>query len=383
MLVPFLDLKAQLENIREEVAQGLESVLADCAFVSGPAVAAFEESFAEFCGVRHAVGVGSGTSALWSALIACGVGQGDEVITVPNTFIATVEAVSKCGARPVFVDVRPDTATMNPDLLEAAITERTRAVIPVHLYGQPADMDPIMDIARAYRLPVIEDACQAHGALYKGRRAGSIADAGCFSFYPGKNLGAYGEAGAVITNDEELYRKIRLFRDHGQAEKYHHEIIGWNDRMDGFQGAVLKIKLKYLPLWNEARHSHAEAYAGLLSDCDGLELPCESAASRHIYHIFAVRTAFRDELMRGLQAKSIQCGIHYPVPIHLQKAYGFLGLPRGSFPVAESWADTTLSLPMYPELKAEQIKYTAEAIRECLAERGEPAAVPRGKASRV
>lgn len=383
MFVPFLDLKAQLENIRGEITAALEGVLADCAFVSGPAVSAFEESFAEFCGVRYAVGLGSGTSALWASLLALDVGPGDEVITVPNTFIATAEAVSKTGARPVFVDVRPDTACMDPELLESVITEKTKAIIPVHLYGRPADMDPIMEIARAYRLHVIEDACQAHGALYKGKRAGSIADAGCFSFYPGKNLGAYGEAGAVVTNDEALYRKIRLFRDHGQPEKYRHEMIGWNDRMDGFQGAVLRTKLKYLPLWNEARRSHAEAYAGLLSDCPGIDLPVESPLCRHVYHIFAVRTEFRDDLLRDLQAKGVQCGIHYPVPIHLQKAYRFLNLPRGSYPVAESWADTTLSLPMYPELKEEQIRHTAEAIMDFPAERGKPMSAARGKASRV
>lgn len=383
MFVPFLDLKAQLENIRGEITAALEGVLDDCAFVSGPMVASFEESFAEFCGVRYAVGLGSGTSALWSALIACGAGQGDEVVTVPNTFIATAEAISKTGARPVFVDVRPDTATMDPELLEAAVTERTKAIVPVHLYGQPADMEPIMEIARAHRLRVIEDACQAHGALYKGKRAGSMADAGCFSFYPGKNLGAYGEAGAVVTDDEELYRKIRLFRDHGQPEKYRHEMIGWNDRMDAIQGAVLKTKLKYLPLWNEARRSHAETYARLLSGCRGIDLPIESPSCRHVYHIFAVRTQFRDDLLRELESKGVQCGIHYPVPIHLQKAYDFLGLPRGSYPVAESWADTTLSLPMYPELKAEQIRYTVEAIAGFLAERGESTAAAGGKAGSV
>ncbi len=383
MIVPFLDLKAQLEAIRDEIDGALEDVFSRCAFISGPSVESFERSFADFCGTGYAVGVGSGTSALWAALTGLGVGPGDEVVTVPNTFIATAEAISRCGARPVFVDVREDTMTMDPAKIEAVVTEKTRAVIPVHLYGQPADMDPIMEIARARSLAVVEDACQAHGALYKGRPAGSIGNAGCFSFYPGKNLGAYGEAGAVITGDEGLARSIRVLRDHGQPEKYRHDVIGWNDRMDGIQGAVLGAKLKYLPLWNEARRRHARAYSELLSGLEGLVMPCEAPARRHVFHIYAVRCRQRDELFRFLQAKGIQCGIHYPAPIHRQKAYAFLGLGQGSFPIAESSAESVLSLPMYPELTPEQVRYTADMICEYLSRAERKPAALGGASSRV
>ncbi len=358
-----------MENIRIEVEAALANILDQCAFVNGPGLEAFEGAFREFCGVRHAIGVGSGTSALFACLHGYGIKEGDEVITVPNTFIATAEAISFCGATPVFIDVCEDSLTMNPFLIESAITKKTKAIIPVHLYGQPADMDPIMEIAAAHNLIVIEDACQAHGALYKGRMSGSIGHAGCFSFYPGKNLGACGEGGAVITNDDELSRTIRLYRDHGQPEKYSHDIIGWNDRMDGIQGAILDVKLKYLPLWNEARRHNAIAYAEMLSGCAGIVLPFEAPTGRHVYHIYSIRTRKRDELMRFLQEKGIQSGIHYPIPIHLQKAYHWLNLKRGSFPVAESSADTNLSLPMYPELKKEQIQYVAAAICEFMSDR--------------
>jgi dTDP-4-amino-4,6-dideoxygalactose transaminase len=367
MKVPFLDLKAQYESIRDEVAVAIQQVLDRTAFAGGPFVAQFEKEFAVFCTTQHAIGVGSGTEALWLALLGLGVGPGDEVITTPNTFIATAEAISYCGAKPAFVDVDETTYNMDPAKLEAAITPKTKAVIPVHLFGQMADMDPIMEIARKRKLFVVEDASQAHGAEYKGRLAGSIGDAGCFSFYPGKNLGAYGEAGAVVTNNADLDRKIRMLRDHGQAKKYYHDLVGWNSRMDGFQGAILSVKLKYLPAWNEARRKNARQYTELLETVDGLVVPVESPQNRHVYHIYAVRAQGRDSLIGTLANRDIHCGIHYPIPLHLQEAYGSLGLGKGSFPIAEKTASEFVSLPMYPELSREQVDFAVKGIKENLA----------------
>lgn len=366
MAVPFLDLKAQYITIQDEVAIALQDVLDSTAFAGGRFVEKFEKEFSSFCGVESAIGVSSGTSALWTALLAFGIGEGDEVITTPNTFIATAEAISYCGAKPVFVDVDEQIYNMAPDLLEDAITPKTRAVIPVHLYGQTADMDAIINIASKYGLFVIEDASQAHGAEYKGRRAGSIGDAGCFSFYPGKNLGAYGEAGAVATDNAEVAEKIRMLRDHGQKKKYYHSIIGWNARMDGFQGAILSVKLKYLTVWNEARRKNAQFYNDFLAEVDGIITPVEAAYARHIYHIYAVRVQNRGELISALVEKDIHCGIHYPVPIHLQDAYRFLGHKRGSFPVAEKCADELISLPMFPELSRAQIEEVSDGIKSFL-----------------
>jgi dTDP-4-amino-4,6-dideoxygalactose transaminase len=367
MNVPFLDLKAQYNAIKEEIAAALEHVLEKTAFAGGPFAAQFEKEFAEFCGTKYAIGVGSGTDALWAALVAADVGPGDEVITVPDTFIATAEAISVCGGRPVFVDVEERTYNMDPSKLEAAITPRTKAVIPVHLFGQTADMAPIMEIAHKHGLRVIEDACQAHGAQYKGRRAGSIGDAGCFSFYPGKNLGAYGEAGAVVTNDDGIAERIRMFRDHGQQKKYHHAMVGWNARMDGFQGAVLSVKLKYVDSWNESRRENAAAYGKFLaSGANGMILPVEADYAKHIYHIYAVRVKDRDTLMDALGKKDISTGIHYPIPLHLTGAYCSLGYKEGDFPVAEKCAAEFVSLPMYPELREEQIRYVAETIKQIL-----------------
>jgi dTDP-4-amino-4,6-dideoxygalactose transaminase len=362
MNVPFLDLKAQYSAIKNEIHTALNEVIENTAFAGGPYVAGFENAFARFCGCKHAIGVGNGTDALWLSLLALGIGPGDEVITVPNTFIATAEAVTYCGATPVFVDVEEETFNMNPALLEAAITPRTKAVIPVHLFGQTADMDPILAIAGAHSLPVVEDACQAHGAEYKGRKAGTMGVTGCFSFYPGKNLGAYGEAGAVVTNDDALAEKIRMLRDHGQSKKYYHGVIGWNARMDGIQGAILNVKLKYLSSWNESRRAHAREYTRLLSPVEGVRLSREASYAKHIYHIYAIRTKQRDRFMARLAEKGISCGIHYPVPIHLQDAYRFLGLKAGSYPVAEKCADELLSLPMFPELTTEQIAYVADTL---------------------
>jgi dTDP-4-amino-4,6-dideoxygalactose transaminase len=357
MKVPFLDLKAQYESIRDEIAVALQQVLNNTAFAGGPFVEKFEKEFASFCGCKLAIGVGSGTDALWMSLVCMGIGQGDEVITTPNTFIATAEAISFSGATPVFVDIDEQMYTINPELFEAIITPKTKAIIPVHLYGQMADMDPVMEIAKAHELCVIEDACQAHGAEYKGQAAGSIGDAGCFSFYPGKNLGAYGEAGAIVTNNAELAEKMRMFRDHGQAKKYYHSMIGWNARMDGFQGAVLSVKLKHLPVWNEARRENAQQYNELLAGVEGVITSKEADYAKHVYHIYAIRTERRDALIKALEEKDIFCGIHYPVPIHLQEAYKLLGYRTGSFPVAEKCAEELVSLPMFAELTEEQIEY--------------------------
>ncbi|MBU0731070.1 MAG: DegT/DnrJ/EryC1/StrS family aminotransferase [Proteobacteria bacterium] len=364
MKVPFLNLKAQYETIREEISAALQEVLDNTSFAGGPMVEKFENDFARFCQCDHAIGVGNGTDALWMALIGLGVGAGDEVITSPSTFIATAEAISFCGATPVFIDIDEQTYNMDPNLIRAAITPKTKAIIPVHLYGQPADMDPIMDIARDHGLAVIEDACQAHDAEYKGRRAGSIGDAGCFSFYPGKNLGAYGEAGAVVTNNRELAEKSRMFRDHGQRQKYYHSIVGWNGRMDGFQGAVLGVKLPYLPAWTEARRNNAKLYNELLADVSSVTTPHVAVYAKHVYHVYTIRTQNRDALIETLAEKGISCGIHYPVPLHLQDAYGFLGYAKGDFPVSEKCAQEIVSLPMYPELTEEQIHYVVEKIKE-------------------
>ncbi len=366
MQVPFLDLRVQHEPLMGELMDAFRQVTETSAFAGGPFVARFETEFAAFCQTRHALGVGSGTDALWLSLLALGVGPGDEVITVPNSFMATAEAISLCGARPVFVDIDEETYTMNPEQLEDAITLRTQAIVPVHIFGQMADMDSIIQIARRHGTPVVEDSCQAHGAEYKGRKAGGIGVAGCFSFYPGKNLGAFGEAGAVITDEPELRSKIQVLRDHGQAAKYLHSTIGWNARMDGIQAAVLSLKLRRLAGANAARREHAELYDQLLASEPRVIRPVVGKDNVHVYHIYAIRVKDRDGVLQRMAAHGVNCAIHYPVPIHLQKAYAFLGFGRGSFPVAEQCAREFLSLPMYPELRPEQIQFVVETLRECL-----------------
>lgn len=363
MKVPFLNLKVQYESIQDEIAAGLQEVLENTAFAGGPFVEKFEKEFASFCQTKSAVGVGSGTEALWLALQTLEVGDGDEVITTPNTFIATAEAITFSGAQPVFVDIDEQTYNMNPDYLESAITNKTKAVIPVHLYGQSADMDTIMEISKSKDLFVIEDACQAHGARYKGKQVGSIGDAACFSFYPGKNLGAYGEAGAVVTDNLELANTMKMLRDHGQEKKYHHTLIGWNARMDGFQGAVLSVKLKYLDEWNKSRRENAKYYNELLAKVYDIIVPTEADYATHIYHVYAVRTRNREALMAALAENEISCGIHYPIPLHLQPAYSSLGYNKGDFPVAEKCCEQLVSLPMFPELTSEQIEYVVEKIK--------------------
>lgn len=354
--VPFLNLRAQHDPLRAEIMSSIEEVIDGNAFAGGPFVAKFEEEFAAFCDTRHAIGLGSGTEALWLALLAMGVGPGDEVITVPATFMATAEAITYCGAKPVFVDIDERTYTMAPEGIERAITPRTKAIIPVHLYGQMADMDPIMEIARRHKLFVVEDACQAHGAEYKGRKAGSIGHAGCFSFYPGKNLGALGEAGAVVTNDPALASEIAVLRDHGQVTKYHHSRIGWNARMDGIQGAVLRLKLRSLAHGNSLRRSNARLYDDLLSETEGVVLPHVAYYSIPVFHLYVIRVKRRDHVLQEMARRGVMCGIHYPKPVHLQAAYKDLGLGVGSFPVTERCAAESLSLPMFPELVPTQIE---------------------------
>lgn len=366
MKVPFLDLRAHHAPLIEAFDRAIREVIESNAFAGGPFVEKFEEEFAAFCGASHAIAVGNGTDALWLALLALGIGEGDEVITVPNTFIATAEAITYCKARPVFVDVDQDTFTMNPVELEKALTERTKAIIPVHLFGQPADMDPILQFARAHGLFVIEDAAQAHGASYKGRKAGTMADAGCFSFYPGKNLGAFGEGGAVVTNDSELQKQIQMLRDHGQSRKYYHTLMGWNCRMDGIQGAVLSVKLRHLDKGNSLRRKHASEYNQAFAGIEEIVTPLEASYARHVYHVYAIRVQQRDLVLRHLQEKGVGCAVHYPVPIHLQEACRNLGYEKGAFPIAERLADEFLSLPMFPELTHEQVEYVARCVSEAV-----------------
>lgn len=353
-MIPFLDLRAQYQQIKPEVDAAISRVIESAQFVLGPEVAAFEDRFAAYCDVKHCIALNSGTSALHLALLAAGVGPGDEVITVSMTFVATTAAILYCGAKPVFVDVDPRTWTMDPNLVEAAITPRTKAILPVHLHGLMADMDLIIDIARRHELVVIEDAAQSHGAEYKGRRAGSVGDVGCFSFYPGKNLGAYGEGGAAVTNNPDLARRIVLLRDWGQESKYNHVVPGFNYRMDGIQGAVLKVKMDYIEAWTEARRTVASQYDRLLASSH-YKRPAPTADCRHVYHVYAIALAHRDRVQKALQAAGVATGIHYPVPVHLQKAYSDLGYGPGDFPITESLADRFLSLPIYAELRPEQV----------------------------
>ena len=372
--VPYLDLKAQYQSIKPEIDAAIARVHESCQFVLGAEVADFEKDFAAYSGAAECIALNSGTSALHLALLAAGVGPGDEVITVPFTFVASVAAVLYAGARPVLVDIDPSSFTMDPAAVEAAITPRTKAILPVHLYGQTADMDPIMEIARRHGLVVIEDAAQAHGAKYKGRAAGSIGDMACFSFYPGKNLGAYGEGGAVTTNNSDYARTIRMLRDWGQDRKYHHQLRGYNYRMEGFQGAILGVKLRHLNRWTESRRAIVQKYNSLLAGCD-VELPAEMPWAHHVYHVYTIRAEDRDALQAALTAEGIQTGIHYPVPVHLQPAYSDLGYGVGAFPQSEKAAREVLSLPLYPDLSSESVGYVAEAVKRVMANR--PAAVSR------
>jgi len=363
MRVPFVDLRSMHVEIKDELQEVFDRVLDNSSFVLGPEVQRFEQEFAAYVGTSHCVALNTGTAALHLALAALNIGPGDEVITVPHTFIATAEAISAVGALPVFVDIDPVSFTMDPTLLEAAITSRTRAIIPVDLYGQVADMEPIQEIADRHGIPVIEDACQAHGAEYKGRKAGSFGVAGCFSFYPGKNLGACGEGGAVTTNDAELAYKIRLWRDHGSSKRYEHIFPGLNMRMEGLQGGILSVKLKYLDRWNDQRRQAAAEYDAALVATD-LEVPTEMPHNRHVYHLYVVQSKKRDQLREQLTEAGIESGLHYPTPLHLQEAYRSLGYKQGDFPVTESVKDRILSLPMYPGIHSEAIARVVSELKE-------------------
>ncbi len=362
-MIPFLDLQAQYHRIKSEIDAAVLGVLESSQFVLGQEVEAFENDFAAYCHTRHAIGVNSGTSALHLALLAAGIGPGDEVITVTFTFVATAAAIIYAGARPVFVDIEPRSFTMDVNQIDRAITPRTKAILPVHLYGQPADMDPILEIARRHGLIVIEDAAQAHGAEYKGKRVGSIGDIGCFSFYPGKNLGAYGEAGAMTTNDDRYASTVRALRDWGQTRKYHHDLKGFNYRMEGMQGAVLRVKLRHLEGWTEARRAHAATYNELLTN-DTIRTPEALSYARHVYHVYAIRTPHRELLQQNFNARGIQTGIHYPIPVHLQEAHADLGYRAGDFPRSEQVAKEILSLPMFAELTTAQQDAVAFAVRQ-------------------
>ncbi len=362
-MVPFLDLKAQYRSIADEIHQAVDRVLESGRFTLGPEVEAFEQEFAAYCGAEHAVGVNSGTSALHLALLAAGVGPGHEVITVPMTFVATVAAVGYAGAIPVFVDVDPRFYTMDPEKIEPAITERTRAIVPVHLYGQPAEMDRIIEVAAKHEIAVIEDAAQAHGAEYRGKRVGALGDLGAFSFYPGKNLGAYGEGGIVVTNSGKYARTIRMLRDWGTETKYYHELKGFNYRMDAIQGAILRVKLRHLEDWTQARRNRAMRYEDRLA-ATNFVLPGVMPDARHVYHVYAVRSLRREVLQAALAKKNIYTGLHYPVPVHLQEAWSELKYKRGDFPVSERIANEEISLPMFPELSEEQMESVCNACCE-------------------
>jgi len=365
MQIPLVDLKAQYLSIKDEIDPAIQDILDNTSFILGKRVEDFEKKFAVLCDAKHCVGVNNGTSALRLALQALGIKPNDEIITTPFTFIAAAEAISHIGAKPVFADIDEKTYCIDPDKIREKITNKTKAIIPVHLFGQPADMDPILEIAEKHSIKVIEDAAQAHNALYKNKKAGSLGEISCFSFYPGKNLGAYGEAGAVCTSDDELAKKLVLLRQHGELTRYYHDIIGDNCRMEAIQGAVLGVKIKYLDEWTEKRRKNAEHYNKLLKDSD-LILPYEAEYAKHVYHVYAIRAKNRDRLREFLNKNGISTGIHYPIPVHLQKAYSFMGIKKGAFPISEKLADEILSLPMYPELSGEQMKYISDNIHNFL-----------------
>ena len=387
MQVPFLDLKTQVQQIESDLAPVLAEIMSSCQFIGGPQVSAFEEEFASFCDSKYCIGVGSGTDALRFALAAAGVDPGDDVITVPHTFIATTEAISQVGAQSVFVDIDEKTCNMSVDKLKECIDQNysidqstnklinqstsnsLKAIVPVHIYGQPVDMDSILEIAENYKLVVIEDSCQAHGALYKDRKAGSMGISGCFSFYPGKNLGAFGEAGAIVTQDETVASKIRMIRDHGQSQKYTHEMEGYNGRLDAIQAAVLRLKLKRLGDWNAARRENAAYYTKFLSEVPEVELLEEADFATSVYHLYVIMVDDRDGLQQYLGDKGIGTGLHYPIPLHLQKAYAGFGYKKGDFPNTERNTSRMLSLPMFAELTHDQIDYVVSCVKEFLAKK--------------
>jgi dTDP-4-amino-4,6-dideoxygalactose transaminase len=365
-MIPFVDLKAQYDSIKDEIDEAIQNVLNTTSFIMGEELRKFEEEFAQFCDVKYAIGVANGSDALILALRACAIGEGDEAITVPHTFIATTEAISNVGGKVVFVDIDPKTYTIDVSEIEEKINEKTKTIIPVSLYGQPADMDPIMRLAKKYNLKVIEDAAQAHGAEYKGEKVSSIGDVTCFSFYPGKNLGAYGDAGMVVTNNEEVAEKVKLFRNHGRiTKKYEHEIEGYSSRLDNLQASILRVKLKYLDKWNDMRRKNAKKYNELLNNIGGIITPYEAEYAKHVYHLYVIRVVKegRDELREELRSKGIATGIHYPIPLHLQPAYNHLGYKKGDFSITEECSQEIISLPMFAELSDEQIDEVVNLIK--------------------
>jgi len=372
MHIPFLDLKAQYQKIKSEINTAISEVLESTSFILGEPVHEFESAFAKMHEVKHCIGLSSGTDGNHIALWALGIGSGDEVIVPANTFIATAWGATLCGAKPVFVDCHPESYNIDPEKVEQVITSKTKAIVAVHLYGQPADVDPLKEIAEKYNLYLIEDAAQAHLAEYKGKKVGGLGISASFSFYPGKNLGAYGEAGAVTTNDDELAEKFRMIRNQGSVKKYTHVLLGHNYRMESIQGAVLKVKLKYLAEWTEERRRVASKYKELLADLEEIKLPVEMSYAKHVYHLFVIqvnskpdkRQEIRDKLQKFLSENGIETGLHYPIPLHLQPCFKSLGYRKGDFPVAEQLAESGLSLPIYPELTNEQIEYISEKIRE-------------------
>lgn len=361
--IPYFDLPAQIRSLRKDLDAVIAKTLDNCSFCLGPDTAQFEKDFANYCGAAHCTGFNSGTSALHVALLLLNVKPGDEVITTPFTFVATSWAVSYVGAKPVYVDIDDATFNLNPALIEKAITPRTKAVMPVHLYGHPFDVGPILAVCKKHNLPLVEDAAQAHGAKYKGKTIGTFGDISCFSFYPGKNLGACGEGGALVTNNAAFDKRARALREHGSTVRYYHDEVGFNYRMEGIQGAVLGVKLKHLPAWTARRREIAHTYHRLLADTP-LQLPKEAAYAESVYHLYVVRHPRRDELKKHLEASGIGCALHYPLPLHLQKCYAGLGYQQGAFPVAEKAARECLSLPIYPELTGAQIQRIAGAIRD-------------------
>lgn len=366
MNIPLVDLKAEYRVIKEEIDSAIKRVVESTNFVGGEELSGFESEFASYCGVKYGIATSSGSTALDLCLMALGIGKGDEVITTPNTFIATTEAITHVGAKIVFVDIDPDSYNIAPSQIEQKITSHTKAIIPVHLFGQPCDMDPILEVAKKHNLIVIEDAAQSHGAEYKGKRVGGFGDAAIFSFYPGKNIGAYGHAGIVVTNRSDIAERVKLLANHGRGqEKYDHLIEGYNYRPDTIQAAILRVKLKYLDDWNAKRRKNAEIYDSLLK---GLPVITPKALPyvKHIYHLYVIRNKKRDELSNWLNSKGISTGIHYPIPLHLQPAYKYLGLGKNSFPVAEEFCSEALSIPMFPELKEEQIKLIVQEIKNFL-----------------
>ena len=363
MKVPFLDLKSEYAELRDEILPALDRICRESAFVQGPEVEAFEKEFAAFCGTKHCVALSSGTAALHLGLLALGVQPGDEVITTPNTFLATAEAITYCGASPVLVDIDPATANIDANLIERAVTRRTRAIIPVHLYGRPADMDSIRSIAARHDLRVLEDAAQAHGARYRGAMVGSLGNAAAFSFYPTKNLGAYGEGGALTTNDDLIAQFARAARSHGQTARYAHEFVGYNYRMQGFQGAVLRIKLRHLNAWTEKRRAIAREYRRILQNAR-IDLPVDDPRDECVYHQFVIYVNSRCSVIAKLAEKEIDTAVHYPTPVHLQPAYASLGDPAGTYPLAERACDRVLSLPLFPGMSEEQVRHVADSVLE-------------------